>query len=136
MIVKKGNFTLLKNIRRKGGGARPCLDAWLSLNTPLKSICYGNTQKTNLRELFLQSYNSKTLISVKQDSTREKIWRRTLLQKSKRLLWRFPGNIKRKMLLWSTQNQCCFNVKFGRWFNVDKVMLFRCWNTVIFSTSM
>ena len=32
----------------------------------------------------------------------------------------------------STQNQRCFNVKFRRWFNVD--MLFRRWNTVIFST--
>ena len=38
------------------------------------------------------------------------------------------------MFLESTQNQRCFNVKFRRWFNVDKLMLFRRWNTVIFST--
>ena len=30
----------------------------------------------------MQSYESKTLISIKQDSIREKVWRRPLLQKS------------------------------------------------------
>ena len=34
----------------------------------------------------------------------------------------------------STQNQRCFNVKFRRWFNVDKMTLFRRWNTVTSST--
>ena len=33
-----------------------------------------------------------------------------------------------------TQNHRCFNVKCRRWFNVDKLTLFRRWNTVIFST--
>ena len=32
------------------------------------------------------------------------------------------------------QNQRCFNVKMRRWFNVDKLELFRRWNMVIFST--
>ena len=27
------------------------------------------------------------------------------------------------MVLWSTQNQRCFNVKFLRWFNIDKLTL-------------
>ena len=50
-----------------------------------------------------------------------------------RLLWPFPGNIKTKMALWSTQNQRCFNFKFRRWFKVDKLTLLRRWNTVTFS---
>ena len=33
----------------------------------------------------------------------------------------------------STQNQCCFNVEFSGCFNVDKMTLFRRWNTVISS---
>ena len=39
-------------------------------------------------------------------------------------------NIRTKLFLWSTQNQCCFIVKFRRWFNVDKLTLSRRWNTV------
>ena len=42
--------------------------------------------------------------------------------------------MRTKLFLESTQNQRCFNVKFRRWFNVDKLTLFRRWNTVIFST--
>ena len=42
-------------------------------------------------------------------------------------------NIRTKMFLRSTQNQRYFNFKFRHWFNVDKLMLFRRWNTVIFS---
>ena len=36
-----------------------------------------------------------------------------------------------KFVLVSTQNHCCFNVKFWCSFNVDKMTLFRRWNTVI-----
>ena len=36
------------------------------LNTPQRSICSGNTQKSNLWQFFLQ-------ISIKQDSTRENL---------------------------------------------------------------
>ena len=32
------------------------LDVRLGLNTPLKNIFSGNTQKSNLRQIFLQSY--------------------------------------------------------------------------------
>ena len=39
-----------------------------------------------------------------------------------------------KLFLESTQNQHCFNVKFWRWFNVDKLTFFWRWNMVIFST--
>ena len=62
----------------------------LDLSAPLKSIYFGNTQKTNLRKFLLLSYR-QTLISMKQDSTWEKIWRRTLLQKSAfaTLAWNF-----------------------------------------------
>ena len=35
-----------------------------------------------------------------------------------------------KLVLVSTQNHCCFNVKFWCCFNVDKMTLFQCWNTV------
>ena len=38
------------------------------------------------------------------------------------------------MFLWSTQNQRCSNFKFQRWFNIDKLNLFWCWNTIIIST--
>ena len=38
------------------------------------------------------------------------------------------------MFLWSTQNQRCSNFKFRRWFNIDKLNLFWCWNTIIIST--
>ena len=31
-------------------------------------------------------------------------------------------NLRTKMLLWLTQNQRCFNFKFRRWFNVDKLI--------------
>ena len=129
---------------------------------------------------------SKALISMKQDYTREKIWRITLLQKSsfkviekEKLSWMFSWTcsllkmdassdhfletfikyqlkttvrrqirpeqisfsvtvlkhciiVKDNSFLESTQNQRCFNVKFRRWFNVDKLTLFRRWNTVIF----
>ena len=129
---------------------------------------------------------SKALISMKQDSTREKIWRITLLLKSsfkaiekeklsrmfsltcsllkmdvfsdhflenfikyqpKTTVWRQIRSeqilfsitvlkhciiVKDNSFLESTQNQRCFNVKFRRWFNVDKLTLFRRWNTVIF----
>ena len=34
----------------------------------------------------------------------------------------------------STQNQRCFNVKFRRWYNVDKLTLLKRWNAVILST--
>ena len=43
-------------------------------------------------------------------------------------------DVRTKLFFESTQNQCCFNVKFQRWFNVDKLPLFRHWNTVISST--
>ena len=39
-----------------------------------------------------------------------------------------------KIISEPTQNQHCFNVKFRRWFSFDKPTLFRCWNTVTFST--
>ena len=38
------------------------------------------------------------------------------------------------MFLWSTQNQRRSNFKFRRWFNIDKLNLFWCWNTIIIST--
>ena len=38
--------------------------------------------------------------------------------------------VKDNSFLESTQNQRCFNVKFPCWFNVDKLTLFRRWNTV------
>ena len=40
--------------------------------------------------------------------------------------------VKDNSFLESTQNQRCFNIKFRRWFNVDKLTFFRRWNTVIF----
>ena len=40
--------------------------------------------------------------------------------------------VKDNGFLESTQNQRCFNLKFQRWFNFDKLTLFRCWNTAIF----
>ena len=43
---------------------------------------------------------------------------------------------KNKIVLESTQNQRFLNVKFRRWFNVDKLTLFRGWNTCTFSTLM
>ena len=39
-----------------------------------------------------------------------------------------------KIISVSNQNHNCFNVKFWHWFNADKLMLLRRWNTVIFST--
>ena len=54
------------------------------------------------------------------------------------LIWRFQffkhHDIRRRLLLESTQNQRCFNLKFWHWFDVDKFTLFRRWNTVTFST--
>ena len=43
---------------------------------------------------------------------------------------------KNKIVLESTQNQRFLIVKFRRWFNVDKLTLFRIWNTCTFSTLM
>ena len=43
-------------------------------------------------------------------------------------------NIRTKIFSLSTQNQRYFNVKLRRWLNVDKLTLFRSWNTVIIST--
>ena len=118
------------------------------MEIPRKLTC-GNS--------FCKFTGSGTLISMKQDSTREKIWRRTeksqllkLLKRKNthgvfinlkltgngRLLWPFPGKIKTKKFLLSTQNQRCLNVKFSRWFNVGKLILFRRWKTVTFSTLM
>ena len=44
--------------------------------------------------------------------------------------------VKDNSFLESNQNQRCFNVKFRRWFNVDKLTLFRRWNTVIFNVDI
>ena len=44
------------------------------------------------------------------------------------LIWRFSF-FKHSAFLESTQNQRFFNVKFRRWFNVDKLTLFRRWKT-------
>ena len=32
---------------------------------------------------------------------------------------KFEQNIRTKMFLWSTKNQCCFNFKLRRWFNIE-----------------
>ena len=55
------------------------------------------------------------------------------------LIWRFlifqtSRYMNKIAFLESAQNQRCFRVKFRRWFNVDKLTLFRRSNTVIFST--
>ena len=50
------------------------------------------------------------------------------------LIFQTSWYINKLAFLESAQNQRCFNVKFRRWFNVDKLMLFRRWNTVTFST--
>ena len=82
-------------------------------------------RKLTSGKCFCKVAGSKTLISMQQDSTREKIWRRTLLQKSAfkvtekektlmnvfinlqlpengRLLWPFPGNYHKI----SAENRC------------------------------
>ena len=41
-----------------------------------------------------------------------------------------------KLVLVSTQNHCCFNVKFWCCFDVEKMTLFRRWNTVIFNVNI
>ena len=112
------------------------LDVWLDFSTPLKIIYSGNTHKTNFNS-FCKVTGSKTLIWIKQDSCNywkgqklRNVFINLQLTGNRNILWPFPGNIETKMVLWSTQNQCCFNVEFRRWFNFDKETLFRRWNTV------
>ena len=66
-------------------------DVWLGLNTPLKSILEIPRNLTYCNS-FCKVADSKTLISMEQGSTREKVWRKTLLQLTEngRLLWPVP----------------------------------------------
>ena len=65
---------------------------------------FGNTQKTNLGNSFCKVAGCKTLISMQQDSTRQKIWRKTLLQLTEngRLHWPFLESFHKT----SVENHC------------------------------
>ena len=65
----------------------------IGLNTPLQSIL-EIPRKLTCSNSFCKVAGSKTLISMQQDSTREKIWRRTLLQLTENgcILWPFCEN--------------------------------------------
>ena len=47
-----------------------------------------------------------------------------------------PVRITTKLVLAATQNHRRFNVKFWFCFNVDKITLFRRWNTVLFNVNI
>ena len=64
----------------------------------------GNTQKTNFAAILFAKLQAVRLISMQQDSNREKIWRKTLFQLTEngRLLWPIPENFHKT----SVQNRC------------------------------
>ena len=119
-------FSYLKYVFKKTKEARrSCVDYWcikITSKIYIKITSIFHPQELHLNSMSKSGGNSSILMYRQNFDINSTCW----------VYW----YNRTKLVLVSTQNHRCFNVKFWCCVNVDKMTLFRRWNTAICLTLM